>query len=148
MRRWRGCRSRQVGIGPPWASVLQAQNNHHAPHGPFVFSNPLQKASFLWVFSKTKPPFGGDCFVPDQWSWRESNPRPGKATICFLHAYPALIVGGDQVADSRTTPYLLYFHRQAGETIRLSLNCVRFLIGLVQGITARETSRPNTLCRD
>ena len=21
------------------------------------------------------------------WSWRESNPRPDKETICFLHAY-------------------------------------------------------------
>jgi len=59
-----------------------------------------------------------------------------------------LIVGSDEVADNRITPYLLCFHRQAGETIRLSLNCVRFLIGLVQGVTARETSRPNTLCRD
>ena len=82
------------------------------------------------------------------WSGRESNPRPGKAAICFLHAYPALIVGSEQVAGIRITPYLLCFHRQAGETIGLSLNCVRFLIGLVQGITARETSRPGTLCRD
>jgi len=59
-----------------------------------------------------------------------------------------LIVGGDEAAGSRITPYLLLFHRQAGETIGQSLNCVRFLIGLVQGITARETSRPGTLCRD
>ena len=59
-----------------------------------------------------------------------------------------LIVGSDEVTGNRITPYLLCFHRQAGETIRLSLSCVRFLIGLVQGVTARETSRPNTLCRD
>ena len=25
-----------------------------------------------------------------QWSWRESNPRPHKETMCFLHAYPGL----------------------------------------------------------
>ncbi len=24
------------------------------------------------------------------WSWRESNPRPNKETICFLHAYSSL----------------------------------------------------------
>ena len=115
----------------------------------FLFSQiPFRKRAFFGSFQKQKPPCGGGCSVFDQWSWRESNPRPGKATICFLHAYPALIVGSDQVADSRTTPYLLYFHRQAGETIRLSLNCVRLLIGLVQGITAREASRPGTLCQD
>ena len=132
----------------PLASVLQAENKHHAPHGPFSFSKPLLKASFRWVFSKQKPPFGGACSQFDQWSWRESNPRPGKAAICFLHAYPALIVGSDEVTGNRITPYLLCFHRQAGETIRLSLSCVRFLIGLVQGLTARETSRPSTLYRD
>jgi hypothetical protein len=113
-----------------------------------ILKSHFRKRAFFGIFQKQKPPCGSACFLLDQWSWRESNPRPGKATICFLHAYPALIVGGGQVADSRTTPYLLCFHHQAGETIRLSLNCVRFLIGLVQGITARETSRPNTWCRD
>lgn len=98
------------------------------------------------IESPPSPPSGG--FGGRRWSCGGSNPGPVKATICFLHAYPALIVGSDEVTGNRTTPYLLLFHRQAGETIRQSLNCVRFLIGLVQGITARETSRPNTLCRD
>ena len=46
--------------------------------------------------------------------------------------------------NNQTKPYLLLFRLQSGELIRLALNCVRFLIGLVLGITARETSRSGT----
>jgi len=54
------------------------------------------RASFHRGFSKTKATSLRKWQrLLDQWSWRESNPRPGKATICFLHAYPALIVGSD-----------------------------------------------------
>lgn len=42
----------------------------------------------------------------------------------------------------------LKFRLQGREPIRLALNCVRFLIGLVLGITARETSRSGTWCRN
>jgi len=52
------------------------------------------------------------------------------------------------VQNNHTTPYLLLFHLQSGELIGLALNCVRLLIGLVLGITARETSRPGTWYRD
>ena len=50
--------------------------------------------------------------------------------------------------NNQTKPYLLLFRLQSGELIRLALNCVRFLIGLVLGITARETSRPDTWYRN
>ena len=30
------------------------------------------------------------CFYQIGWSWRESNPRPHKETIRFLHAYSSL----------------------------------------------------------
>ena len=67
----------------------------------------------IYLLWKIKTPQDEDltvfclCLFNKSWSWRGSNPRPNKATICFLHAYPALIVGSDQVADSRVTPYLL-----------------------------------------
>lgn len=129
---------------------LQSCNKKQAPCFAwfFCFFRTPPESELSSGFFKTKTPLRGCLFLLDQWSWRESNPRPGKATICFLHAYPALIVGSDEVTGNRITPYLLLFHRQAGETIGLSLSCVRFLIGLVQGLTARETSRPSTLCRD
>ena len=50
--------------------------------------------------------------------------------------------------NNHINPYLLNIHHQAGETLRLSLISVRLLIGLAQGLTARETSRPGTWYRD
>jgi hypothetical protein len=92
----------------PLAPVLQIQNKPHAAHGIFVFPYTLCKRACNG-FRKNKNPFRGVCFVLDQWSWRESNPRPGKETICFLHAYSCLIVGAGQVQNNRTGPYLLIF---------------------------------------
>jgi hypothetical protein len=42
------------------------------------------------------------------WSWRESNPRPVKETICFLHAYFCLIFVTGQLQNNLTNPYFLF----------------------------------------
>jgi hypothetical protein len=38
----------------------------------------------------------------------------------------------------------VFFNRQIETLIRLAPDCVRLLVGLDQGMTARETSRPGT----
>jgi hypothetical protein len=42
------------------------------------------------------------------WSWRGSNPRPYMEVICFLHAYPCLIVGTCQLQGNLADPYFLF----------------------------------------
>jgi len=49
-----------------------------------------------------------------QWSWRESNPRPNKEPIGFLHAYPFLffrITAGKRRPIVTLSPY---FHHCPG----------------------------------
>lgn len=60
------------------------------------------------------------------WSWRGSNPRPGKAAICFLHAYPGLIVRGEKVTGNRITPYLLLVS-PSGRRVRQAIPELRAL---------------------
>ena len=114
------CKYRQ----PPCGGVHPSAGRRTAsPSLSFSPANRKQEPCSAWYFtfrypfesklstatSKQKPPSGDSCFLLDQWSWRESNPRPVKVTICFLHAYPVLIVGRDEVSGNRIFPYLLYF---------------------------------------
>jgi len=79
--------------------LLLAFHFFHAPSESKLSSGPV----------KNKNPLAGVSAFTFLWSWRESNPRPVKAIICFLHAYPVLIVGRDEVPGNRISTYLLYF---------------------------------------
>ena len=71
-------------------------------------------------------------------------PVQARRPYTFYMLIPALLSG---FVRCRTTKHILsscLFRRQIGTLIRLAPYCVRPLVGLDQGITARETSRPDT----
>ena len=68
----------------PGAPVQQIQNK--IPYFVwFLFLVFLMHAS-VQRNPKNKNPLAGIFFVLNQWSWRESNPRPNKEPVRFLHA--------------------------------------------------------------
>jgi len=80
------------------------------------------------------------------WSWRESNPRPNKEQLCFLHTYSVVsfrVVQGNRhpnrnlISLSFTTlPELPRRYPEIAEHL---------VVGPESGVSIREMSRPLTL---
>ena len=83
------------------------------------------------------------------WSWAESNRRPNKQPISFLHVYPVI---GFRVKAGNRQPNLnlisLDFHPDLGESPGLSLAYDVPLYPLLQGKVPERQPVPTTLSRD
>jgi len=69
-------------------SILKNINPPNSPPNDL-----LQKALFLVLQQKKttkKQVFFSGLFSPLLWNWRDSNPRPNKELLSFLHAYSAI----------------------------------------------------------
>ena len=76
---WKNLQKRRV-----WVNCLITENRKKLLHRMQVIIN--FKGFVCWWFKKKKSKkINSRTFI--LWSWRDSNPRPNRDAICFLHAY-------------------------------------------------------------